>query len=71
MFFTFYFTVAIVIAIILILQVNLDKNFDKYIHDCSKGQFEFTWYEKITVPLVVGLFWPYTLYLAIRKVIHG
>lgn len=65
-----YIIVAIVVAIVGLVTVKFG-DFDKYVHDVTKGQVEFTWVDKITIPLLLGVTWPYAAYRLARIAVHG
>ena len=65
-----YIIVALVVSIGCLVAVKFG-DFDKFVHDVTKGQVEFTWIDKITVPIIVGITWPYAAYKIVRMSIHG
>ena len=66
-----YIIIALIVSIIALVSVHVDEDFDKFVHDRTNGQVEFTWKDKIIVPILAGFTWPYALYLIIRKYVHG
>jgi hypothetical protein len=66
-----YLVIAMVISILGLIVLRFDKNFDKFVHDKFNGRIEFSAADKIIVPVVAGFTWPYALYLAARKKLHG
>lgn len=65
-----YIIVALIVSVVLMLTVRYG-DFDKFVHDTTEGQVEFSWTDKITVPIIVGVTWPYALWVIVRKNIHG
>lgn len=63
-----YVIIGLIVAIYFLVSVNLDKGFDKFVHDSSNGQIEYSSWDKIFVPLTLGLAWPYALYMAWKVV---
>ena len=66
-----YILISLVVAIYLIVSIHFDKGFDKCIHDQHNGLLEFSASDKIAIPILTGLIWPYVIYYITRKIIHG
>jgi hypothetical protein len=60
-----YLTIALVTSIVLMLIIRKQStDFDKFIHDETNGMVEFTWWDKIIIPIYVGFVWPWSLFIA-------
>lgn len=65
-----YIIVGLIVTVVLMLTVRYG-DFDKFVHDTTNGMVEFTWTDKITVPIIVGVTWPYAAWVLVRKYVHG
>ena len=66
-----YIIIALIVAIFFLVSVHVDKGFDKWVHDTTGGQIEYSSLDKILIPLLVGLIWPYTFYLIGKVILNG
>lgn len=65
-----YITVALITSVVLMVLIRYG-DFDKFVHDTTGGMVEFTWTDKITIPILVGITWPYAVYRLVRIHLHG